>query len=394
MWSKWPPTGIATRCGEQLASEVPGLAEPSSHRAAGLFSTPTMTPVSVNAVAVLRLAGADARPWFPGGRAVGSQRRALPVLSGVAGAGRLGVGVVCLLPALVVGVKGGCVRMEVRGGEWAWRRGGLSVGALVVCPGSRSRASTPRSRPRSVGWPGASQAEAAASGSFVAHPCHNQADPPWTVVGATRARASLHREGELIMKRTARALFMAGALVLTLGVAAPAQAGKADPVPIKGTLVGTETEFDVDGVTYTCSEPAHELVVGTLTGKVSHLGKVTREISYCAFWEGPEQYRMFDFTQVLTAANGDTLESGQGPFEGTEVDGWTYFAAETPIVGGTGRFAGASGTLYEDGRMAAPWWPEGFPYTTEGNEPWVKELSLTYTRDSYITYDASKRAAK
>lgn len=220
-----------------------------------------------------------------------------------------------------------------------------------------------------------------------------------------------------MMRRTARTLLMAAALVLTVGVAAPAQAGPADPVPIRGTLVGTETiypagtwdlygyfvdpgpktDFDIDGdgvTDYTCSELAHELVVSTLTGNVAHLGTVTREQSYCAFWEGPEQYRMFDFTQLLTAANGDTLESGQGPFEGTELDGWMYFTAETPIVGGTGRFAGASGTLFEDGRMAAPWWPDGFPYTSEGNEPWVKELFLTYTRDSHITYDASNRAAK
>jgi hypothetical protein len=222
------------------------------------------------------------------------------------------------------------------------------------------------------------------------------------------------------MGRAARTLFMAGVLVLTLGVAAPAQAGPVDPVPIKGTLVGTETiypagtwdyygyfidpgpkaDFDVDGdgqTDYTCSEPAHELVVSTLTGNVSHLGKVTRQQSYCAVWEGYAQYRMFDFTQVLTAANGDTLELGQGPFEGTEADGWTYFTVETPILGGTGRFAGASGTLYEDGRMAAPWWPEGFgedPWTATGSEPWVKELSLTYTRGSHITYDASNRAAK
>ena len=121
------------------------------------------------------------------------------------------------------------------------------------------------------------------------------------------------------MRRTARALFMAGVLVLTLGVAAPAQAGKADPVPIKGTLVGTETiypagswdyhgyfiilakaKFDVDGdgdTDYTCSKPAHELVVGTMTGNVSHLGKVTREMSYCVVCEGYASIRMLDFTR-------------------------------------------------------------------------------------------------
>lgn len=222
------------------------------------------------------------------------------------------------------------------------------------------------------------------------------------------------------MRRAARTLFMAGVMVLTLGVAAPAQAGPVDPVPIRGTLSGTETiypagswdyygyfidpgpkaDFDVDGdgqTDYTCLEPAHELVVGTLTGNVSHLGKVTRQMSYCAFWDGEGQYRIFDFTQVLTAANGDSMNLESGPNEFEFGDGWVDFTAETPIAGGTGRFMGAEGKLYEIGRVRTSWWPEGFgedPWTAAGSEPWVKELSLTYSHDSYISYDASNRAAR
>jgi hypothetical protein len=220
-----------------------------------------------------------------------------------------------------------------------------------------------------------------------------------------------------MMRRKGHALLMAVLLVLTLGLAAPAQADPADPVPIKGTLSGTETiypagtwdlygyfvdpgpqtEFDIDGdgvTDYTCSEPAHELVVGTLTGNVAHLGEVTREMSYCAFWDGEGQYRMFDFSQVLFAANGDTLEMGQGPSDLEEVDGWVVGTVDTPIIGGTGRFAGASGTLSEAVRSTAPWWPDGFPYTSEGSDPWVKDVYLTYTHDSDISYDASNLAAK
>ena len=220
------------------------------------------------------------------------------------------------------------------------------------------------------------------------------------------------------MRITARALFMAVVLLLTLGVAAPAQAGKAHPVPIKGTLSGTETiypagtwdladylstlktEFDIDGdgqTDYTCSEPAHELVVSTLTGNVSHLGKVTREMSYCGVWPSYGVYDLVDFSQVLIAANGDTLDLLESvDFVVTaEGDGWLDFAAEAPIAGGTGRFVGASGTFYETGRMTPSWWPpELFEGTAEGDEPWVKGLSLTYTQDSYISYDASKRAVK
>ena len=99
----------------------------------------------------------------------------------VVGAGRFWVGVVCLLPALVVGVKGGGVRMGDRGGEWAVATGWLGSPSVGRLPGSRSRASTPRATPSVHGSARVGQAGAAASGTSVAHPCHNQADPPWTV---------------------------------------------------------------------------------------------------------------------------------------------------------------------------------------------------------------------
>ncbi len=217
------------------------------------------------------------------------------------------------------------------------------------------------------------------------------------------------------MRRTTRTLFMAGVLVLTLGVAAPAQAGKGDPVPIKGTLSGTETiypagtwdymgyfytlktEFVVDGVTYTCDEPANELVIGTMTGNLSHLGKVTREMWYCLVWEedaqGNPSVRPVSFNLMLTAANGDTLDldfvAGSDSVQG---DGYVDYGGELAFAGGTGRFAGASGTLAETGRMIPSWWPPGFPFTTSGNDPWTKELTATYTGE--ISYDASNRAAK
>jgi hypothetical protein len=220
------------------------------------------------------------------------------------------------------------------------------------------------------------------------------------------------------MRRTTRSMFMAGVLVLTLGVAAPAQAGKADPVPIKGTLVGSETtypaagtwelpdfflgaktDFDTDGdgqTDHTCSKPAHELIVGTLTGNVAHLGQVTREMSYCAVWDGMGGVENFDFVQMLIAANGDTLNLGQGPVTmWEEGDGWVDVAVETPILGGTARFVGASGTLSETVRVTPSWWPPGFyTGTADWDGPWVRDVSLTCTRDDYITYDASNRAAK
>lgn len=215
------------------------------------------------------------------------------------------------------------------------------------------------------------------------------------------------------MRITARALFMAVVLLLTLGVAAPAQAGKAHPVPIKGTLSGTETvypggdwsiggylygpktEFVVDGVTYTCSNAAQELVLGKMTGHLSHLGKVTRQMSYCLVWDLTDfTWQVEDFSLVVTAANGDIVNLDYvSSADSVEGDGWVDYGGELAFAGGTGRFVGASGMLTETGRMTPSWYPSGFEDgTAEGDDPWVRELSATYT--GKISYDASNRADK
>ena len=221
------------------------------------------------------------------------------------------------------------------------------------------------------------------------------------------------------MKLTARTLFMAAVLVLTLGVAAPAQAGKADPVPIKGTLVGAETgypagswdfdgyfftlatEFDIDGdgqADYTCGEDldppgAQELVVGSMAGTLSHLGKVTREMSYCIRFDY-EGFRLLDYTLELTAANGDTVDLDFTPgsdYQEERDDGLVDYGGELTFAGGTGRFVGASGTLMESG-LSTQWNVDEFPYTSSGSDPWTRQMSATYTGE--ISYDASNRAAK
>lgn len=88
---------------------------------------------------------------------------------------------------------------------------------------------------------------------------------------------------------------------------------------------------------------------------------------YCQPWEG-SGYTPIDFTQVLIAANGDTLSLEAGPFWVTVDDEWWDFGAETPIASGTGQFVGASGTFHEAGQVT-PWWPPGSPDTATGNEP-------------------------
>jgi hypothetical protein len=205
------------------------------------------------------------------------------------------------------------------------------------------------------------------------------------------------------MRRVMHVLAMAFAMLLTLGLAGPAQAGPAHPVPIRGTLVGTEVgypadtwdmvpfaeaqEFVVGGVTYDCGEPAIELVLGSYVGQFAHLGRTTLDNWICnaVDWTTGEMY-VAAAEIVLTAANGDTLilvADGEVVL-GDLVDGYIDFVAPFAFASGTGRFAHASGTLVELGRSSFPPFPAG-------SDPWVRDLVGTFSGE--ISYDASDRAA-
>lgn len=92
----------------------------------------------------------------------------------------------------------------------------------------------------------------------------------------------------------------------------------------------------------------------SLTGRASHLGKLTGDGSGCTAFTGPGTFTFLASTNRLVAANGDelwlTLVSGGGAIVGVGPNGpqleWT---AEKDIVGGTGRFAGATGRVTETG---------------------------------------------
>ena len=165
------------------------------------------------------------------------------------------------------------------------------------------------------------------------------------------------------MRRLMHVFVMAIAMVLMLGLAGPAQAGPARPVPIKGTLVGTETDYPAD-TWETCPVAAEEHAIDWTTGELS---MVAGEI-------------------VLTAADGDTLTivPAGDVVLGEPSDGYVDFVSPFAFASGTGRFADASGTLMEIGRST---WPD-FP---TGSDPWVRELTGTFRGE--ISYDASNRAA-
>ena len=138
---------------------------------------------------------------------------------------------------------------------------------------------------------------------------------------------------------------MAILLVLTLGLAAPAQAGRAHPVPIKATVSGEHwvAPPDCDGAFQKWSSAG--------TGQMSHLGKVNYVLEQCTYFGEPfpPDYVYGEGTITFTAANGDTLviaQEGTGEivFDGPNTVGFLGEGTWTVVEGeGTGRFANANG---------------------------------------------------
>jgi hypothetical protein len=179
---------------------------------------------------------------------------------------------------------------------------------------------------------------------------------------------------------------MAGVLVLTLGVAAPAQAGKADPVPIKGIELPITTQEVVPDPRCPDYDAATPFGWGwdfTLDVKYSHLGRGTAE-GYHSYvfdsWVDATTAKLLLLGPVtVNAANGDQLWLEKAPDftllvhfdEAGNVVASEAFG-DVHIVGGTGRFDGATGTLH----AVAP------------------DMGSAITLSGEISYDASNRAAK
>jgi hypothetical protein len=127
-----------------------------------------------------------------------------------------------------------------------------------------------------------------------------------------------------------RATFIAGALLLCL--AGPVSAG--DQIPFKGTLAGTAS--------ITPLTPPMVAVRIEATGTATYLGRFALE--------APHVVNQATLTAVgtylITAANGDTITADLAG-TATMVDPPNVVAiTETATVtGGTGRFAGATGTI-------------------------------------------------
>ncbi len=148
------------------------------------------------------------------------------------------------------------------------------------------------------------------------------------------------------MPRCAR-VFALIALATTIASQSSALAGPL--VPIKGTLNAQNQLNSSILPFYNCHDDQVVVPIdGTASGNLSHLGKVTADLSFGLGFSpipGTADYVIpADFVGVLdfTAANGDHLYA---TFTGDyDYPGSPGFVATLKFVGGTGRFADATGT--------------------------------------------------
>lgn len=135
------------------------------------------------------------------------------------------------------------------------------------------------------------------------------------------------------MKRYSLVASLALAVLVAMSLAGPTKAG--DQVPFKGTFAGD--------VTVTPLVPPPSLRVDVeATGTSTHLGQFALGIPHIV---DPRYGTAVGF-YVLTAANGDTVFAEfTGLARPTAAPGILYIEETVTITGGTGRFAGATGSF-------------------------------------------------
>ena len=134
------------------------------------------------------------------------------------------------------------------------------------------------------------------------------------------------------MKRFNSAASLALAVLAVLSLAGPVAAGH--PVPFKGSFEGD--------VTVSPLAPPLVTVDVEATGNASHLGLFTLDIPHVVNRATRAATGSYEFT----AANGDTVYAEfTGLAMPTATPGVLYIEETATITGGTGRFAGATGSF-------------------------------------------------
>lgn len=137
------------------------------------------------------------------------------------------------------------------------------------------------------------------------------------------------------MKRFSFAASLALATLVVLGLARPAPAG--EQVPFKGSFEGDVTVKPL-------APPLLQVDVESM-GKATQLGQFTLDIPHIV---NPANATAIG-SYVFTAANGDTVFADfVGQATPTATPGVLYIVETVTITGGTGRFAGATGSFVSE----------------------------------------------
>jgi len=158
------------------------------------------------------------------------------------------------------------------------------------------------------------------------------------------------------------ALAFVAALALVFALAAPAGATEAQRVPFAMHAVGADRPLNMspgfpfvrDTFDGRCSIPSDWVTTIDLHGTAAHLGKVSAVASHCTqidIFTTPNPGVFQDGEMVITAASGDELwlaYSGGFLFTATtqpDVGVSDIMFSRITVVGGTGRFEGATGSM-------------------------------------------------
>ena len=133
------------------------------------------------------------------------------------------------------------------------------------------------------------------------------------------------------MKRHSCAASLALAVLVVLGLTGPAAAGA--QVPFKGRLEGVDTTTPLT--------PPFVSATVEATGEATHLGEFTLTILVT----GNRATGMATGTFLFTAANGDTVFGALSGQSTLTAPGVITIVENMIITGGTGRFAGSTGSF-------------------------------------------------
>ena len=133
------------------------------------------------------------------------------------------------------------------------------------------------------------------------------------------------------------------ALLLTVALVLPVSAE--DRRPVRG-------QFEGSGVAVAQRCPGALTIGFAINGVLSHLGQMTGGGTNCTeFTLATESVSIWDGIAIVTAADGSTLTLAYEGQQGAPTNGVATFTHQDSVIGGTGRFEGATGELTISGLL-------------------------------------------